>query len=170
MLSFSVSLWHVPARTCWHAVEETVHILSWMSQWSVLLEVGGLISVVGWQHSVGTHPLEHSWEPAAVFKYINLEKNSKLSSNHLTNSEFKVTFSTFAGHFTENVWDCRWYSCDSKGNVSLFCFGWVFFVQDMLDSPHLPDDSCDTLGPFCSWLPSVNLACWFWTSYVAILK
>lgn len=26
----------------------------------------------------------------------------------------------------------------------------VFFVQDMLDSPHLPDDSCDTLGPFCS--------------------
>lgn len=30
------------------------------------------------------------------------------------------------------------------------CFGWIFFVQDMLDSPHLPDDSCDTLGPFCS--------------------
>lgn len=37
-----------------------------------------------------------------------------------------------------------------KGMFLSFVLVWVFLVQDMLDSPHLPDDSCDKLGPFCS--------------------
>lgn len=120
-----------------------------------------LISLVGWQHSVGTHPFKHSWEPAIMFNYVNLQTDSKLCWNHLTNSEFKITFSRFSVHFTVNFQDYRLYSCDSKG---IF-----FFLQDMVDSSHLPDDSCDTLGAFCSWLLSVNLAWWFQASYVALL-
>jgi len=30
----SLRFGHVPSKTCSHDIEETVHILSWISQWS----------------------------------------------------------------------------------------------------------------------------------------
>lgn len=117
----------------------------------------GRMTAVQWNSSI-----QHSQEPTNPFNYAHLQKDSGLWTHY-----FKIQ-----NCFLKACW--LLYSKFLRLQILCLCFKGRFFCC-LLSSRHIGHFSfiwwqlwC--LGPFCSCRLSVNLAWWFQTSYVAVLR